>query len=328
MLPIREEPHFGYADSAATLPLFMEARRAADPPLERETCQTYLRKLDYFRTWWRDHAADQPLTERLATRYVTDLMHDTVPFPEGPPRPRWNALSIGLHLSALRQWSALLVAHGYLDTNPFTPILAPRRPRRIRLPLLSRQELEHFLNTFNHQDPIQFRDYVLALVMLRSGARESELTRANIGDLVDRGDDGSELLLASKGKHKEESVVLRPNVRAPLLRYLQTRYPSGDFPPTAPLFANGSVRPVETRMTPRGIRKQLKNAFARADLRYPRLNGLSLRLSGGAQAHLRGADTVKIKRTLRHESIRTTQVLTSHVDRIRFGAEAYLDHFV
>ena len=78
-------------------------------------------------------------------------------------------------------------------------------------------------------------------------------------------------------------------------------------------------------MTTRGMRKQLKEAFTQAGLARPHVTALSLRLSGGALAYRKGASPSEVKQTMRHESIRTTQALIDQVNRIRFGAERYLD---
>jgi len=78
-------------------------------------------------------------------------------------------------------------------------------------------------------------------------------------------------------------------------------------------------------MTTRGMRKQLKAAFTEAGLAQPHVTALSLRLSGGALAYQKGASPSELKKTMRHESIQTTQVLIDQVNRIRFGAERYLD---
>ena len=78
-------------------------------------------------------------------------------------------------------------------------------------------------------------------------------------------------------------------------------------------------------MTTRGMRKQLKAGFKEAGLAQPHVTALSLRLSGGALAYRKGASPSELKKTMRQESIQTTQVLIDQVNRIRFGAERYLD---
>ena len=78
-------------------------------------------------------------------------------------------------------------------------------------------------------------------------------------------------------------------------------------------------------MTARGMREKLEAGFKDAGLARPRVAALSLRLSGGALAYRKGASPSELKKTMRHESIQTTQVLIDQVNRIRFGAERYLD---
>ncbi len=201
----------------------------------------------------------------------------------------------------------------------------PPRARWLRHRLLTRTDLQALLKQFAVTTLVGQRDYLLAALMIRTGARESELAMANIGDLTEYGEEGSLLLLHSKGKAKQEPVVVRPDLSTKLWAYLRQRYPDGRFPSQDPLFTNHHPSSRGERMTTRGMRKQLKAAFMEARLAQPHVTALSLRLSGGALAYRKGASPSELKKTMRHESIQTTQVLIDQVNRIRFGAERYLD---
>ena len=312
------------------------------PALADATRRTYERKLKTFHQWWRVHEPTTPLNETVARRYAHWLHHDVLVPASRPSRRSRGAdhetptrtpeqgrsrslASQGLHLSAVRQWCLFLMTKGELPTNPFTPIAGPPRARWLRHHLLTRPDLQRLLQQFDQDDPVGCRDYLIAALMIRAGARESALAAATIGDLTEYGQEGRLLFLRSKGKTKQEPVIVRPDLSAKLWRYLHDRYPGGTLPQEDPLFTNQYALYRGERMTTRGMRKQLKEAFTQAGLARPYVTALSLRLSGGAHAYRKGASPSEVKRTMRHESLRTTQVLIDQVNRLRFGAERYLD---
>ena len=300
-------------DQASTLiAAFLHERASV---IADTTVATYARKLATFHEWWQQHEPTLPVSETLATRYACWL---------ATPGTRSKA-SQGLHLSAVRQWGCFLLAAGHLSVNPFAAVSGPPRARWLRHRLLTRTNLQTLLKQFPVTTLVGQRDYLLAALMSRTGARESELAAANIGDLTEYGEEGSLLLLHSKGKAKQEPVVVRPDLSTKLWAYLRQRYPDGHFPSQDPLFTNHHPHSRGERMTTRGMRKQLKAGFKEAGLAQPHVTALSLRLSGGALAYRKGASPSELKRTMRHESIQTTQVLIDQVNRIRFGAERYLD---
>ena len=300
-------------DQASTLiAAFLHERASV---IADTTVATYARKLATFHEWWQQHEPTLPVSETLATRYACWL---------ATPGTRSKA-SQGLHLSAVRQWGCFLLAAGHLSVNPFAAVSGPPRARWLRHRLLTRTNLQTLLKQFPVTTLVGQRDYLLAALMIRTGARESELAAANIGDLTEYGEEGSLLLLHSKGKAKQEPVVVRPDPSTKLWAYLRQRYPDGRFPSQDPLFTNHHPHSRGERMTTRGMRKQLKAGFKEAGLAQPHVTALSLRLSGGALAYRKGASPSELKRTMRHESIQTTQVLIDQVNRIRFGAERYLD---
>lgn len=312
------------ADALALAGIALQPARSES--LTPDTVRTYQRRLETFLTWWSTHAPARPLDARLGRDFIA-WVRGARESPTGHPPQPFSPLSGNLLLSAARRWCAALVQAGRLAENPFASIEGIRCPRRIRHRLLSSQDIRRILAAFRQDTLAGCRDYAIALLLLH-GARETELIAARIGDLVDLGPDvGYELLVWSKGKHRQESMVLPADVRQGLDRYLARRFPdSRHLPAEAPLFAAHRGPRENHPMSARTLRKQIQQAVRRAGLQGRRISSLAFRFSGGAQAHLRGAPARSIQRMLRHESIRRTRVLTEQVDRIRFGAERFLDH--
>jgi len=296
----------------ALIAAFLQDRAGA---IADTTVATYARKLTAFHRWWQVYEPTLSVSETLATRYARWLAA------EGSA----SKASQGLHLSAVRQWGCFLLAAGHVTVNPFAGVSGPPRARWLRHRLLTRTDLQSVLKHFSGTTLVGQRDYLLAALMIRTGARESELAAATLGDLTAYGEEGSLLFLHSKGKAKQEPVVVRPDLSTKLWAYLRHRYPDGRFPHRDPLFINHHPNAHGEPMTTRGMRKQLKAALKDAGLDQPHVTALSFRLSGGALAYRKGASPSEIKKTMRHESLQTTQVLINQVNRIRFGAERYLD---
>ena len=166
-------------DQASTLiAAFLHERASV---IADTTVATYARKLATFHEWWQQHEPTLPVSETLATRYACWL---------ATPGTRSKA-SQGLHLSAVRQWGCFLLAAGHLSVNPFAAVSGPPRARWLRHRLLTRTNLQTLLKQFPVTTLVGQRDYLLAALMIRTGARESELAAANIGDLTEYGEEGS-----------------------------------------------------------------------------------------------------------------------------------------
>lgn len=313
------------ADARAFRSVAVPAARSTSG-LAPETVRTYRRRLDVFLTWWQTFRSEHPLDARLAKDFMAWVC-GTRESPTGrPPRP-FSPLSCNMLLSAVRRWCAALVEIGRLPCNPFDALPGLPCPPRIRHRLLSSKEIRRILDGFRCDTIVECRDYAIVLLLLH-GARETELIRATIGDLVDLGPEGGyELLVWSKGKHRQESIVLTPHVRRAVDRYLSLRFPE-ERPADAPLFAAHHGSLATQPLSARALRKQVRQAVVRAGLPGQRISSLAFRFSGGAQAYLRGAPARSVQRLLRHESVRRTRVLLEQVDRIRFGAERYLDHLI
>lgn len=308
-------PGFYLADSPSWVSQYLDD---CEVRLSPETVETYRKKLAIFTTWWQTHASETPLTGTVALAY--DRWLTTEGTVSGRPV---TERSRGLHLSAVRRWCAFLVSHARLQSNPFTRITV-RRADWLSHGFLKFGEVKRLLRAFDDSDPLQFRDYLLALLMLRTGAREGELSAANLGDLSTMGQEGV-LLLRSKGKQTQEPVLLRPDVKQKLDRYLLWRQQTDRLPHTAPLFVNLRAG-VGSRMTPRHMRRRIKQALRRAGLTQSDLSAISLRHTAAFQALLNKAPLKSVQLMMRHESIETTKVFSRQLERLRQGGERYLDH--
>jgi site-specific recombinase XerD len=288
---------------------------SAQHELRPETIDTYRKKLDTFLEWWATHADEDPVTTELTTRYARFLR-------ERLTTRDISKRSFGLYLTPIRQWALFLVKQGVLSENPMAGIRGPGRARGLTHSYLTLPQIKTFLNTFQRDQPVGQRDYVLCYLMLKTAVWAGELARSNVGDL-DEIDQKTVLYLYRKGTDdRTDWVVLLPEVTYAIETYLRRR---GTCSPKDPLFSTMDGR-TERRLTSDEIRRRVVLALQRAGLKRATISGLSLRHSAAMQALRNQAPLDKVQRLLRHRSIKSTQVYQDQLKDVRRGAERYLKY--
>jgi site-specific recombinase XerD len=285
--------------------------------LSPHTIATYQHKIQLFLDWWTDYHPEQPLTHELATIYRTWLEA------EREERHRFSIRSYGLYLSGMRRWGAYLVTQQILPSNPFRSIQGPKRMNSHASGFLHRTQADQLLQSFDRTYLIEHRDYVICLLMLKTGARETELCQAVVGD--QRTCKGQvELYLNSKGKkkedHKREPVPLTPAIANDVQAYLNHRKRLGEpLTENSPLLAtiregrgaqNGHMQDHE-------MRRRIKLALQRAGLPHQRLTGLALRHTAAIQAFLDEIPFEEVQALMRHADKKTTKIFEQRAKGIR-----------
>jgi len=166
------------------------------------------------------------------------------------------------------------------------------------------------------------RDFATVNLMLRTGLRTCELTRANIEDIRQQ---AGEALLFVQGKgrdSKDEFVLLTEKALRPIMGYLEAR---GKASPEAPLFVSHSDRNPGERLTTRTIRGVSKFYLRKIGLNKKQLSAHSFRHFFATQSLKAGAPLLQVKESMRHASIETTQGYLHNLDRIEQAAERFID---
>lgn len=170
------------------------------------------------------------------------------------------------------------------------------------------------------------RDYAILSLMLRTGLRDIEVVRADVGDIKPHSG-VMVLFVHGKGRsEKDDFVVLTDALLADINRYLDARDPHS---PADPLFASTSNRNKGGRLTTRSVSGIVKQALRNIGLDSERYTAHSLRHTSVTYALMAGAALEETQKMARHADISTTMVYAQHVDRVRSNAEArvsaYLD---
>lgn len=170
----------------------------------------------------------------------------------------------------------------------------------------------------NTDDLKGLRDYAIIALMLTTGMRTIEVTRANIEDLRTVGD-YPVLFIQGKGRdEKSEYVKIAPPVETAIRSYLKAR---GEVKEGTALFTSTSNNNKAGRLTTRSIRGLVKTCLISAGYNSDRLTSHSLRHTAGTLALLNGATTREVQQLLRHSNINTTMIYAHELNRAKNDSE-------
>lgn len=174
------------------------------------------------------------------------------------------------------------------------------------------------LTSINRDNLKGLRDYAIISLMLTTGLRTIEITRANIEDLRTVGDNAV-LFIQGKGKEeKADYVKLAPQVETAIRAYLKEREIKAL---SDALFISTSRNNLGQRMTTRSIRAIAKKSMINAGYNSDRLTAHSMRHTAGTLALLNGATTREVQQLLRHSNINTTMIYAHELDRVKNDSE-------
>lgn len=271
------------------------------------TRDTYRKALKVFQAWLLEKGYTQPDRETILEykQYLQD--RDLSP------------MTVTAYLTAVRRFFC------YLEGIKSYPDIAKgikglKRPRGFMKDALTKDEVNILLESIERKSLEGLRDYALINLMLRTGLRTIEVTRALLSDI---GRENGEQVLRVWGKGrdcKDELVILTIQTYKPILEYLEARR---DTSPDSPLFVSHSNRSREA-LTTRSIRRIIADRLKGVGLKTSRITAHSLRHTAGTIALSNGADLIGVKDMLRHSNINTTMIYTHNLNRFKNGAEKFI----
>lgn len=244
---------------------------------------------------------------------------DIIVYKESLRKQDLSPLTISVYLVSVRLFFA------YLESRLFYPNIArgikgmKRAPGHFKEALTSSQA-RRLLDCIELKDDdlISYRDLAMINLMIRTGLRTIEISRANIEDI---GSESGETVLRIQGKGyegKDSFVILTDESYHPILDYLQKR---GSYKRAEPLFISHSNRSPREKLGTRSIRRIVKDRLALAGLKTERISAHSLRHTTASLAIEAGANIVNVRDMMRHSDINTTMIYVHSKKRISEGAE-------
>jgi integrase/recombinase XerD len=285
-------------------------RWLASLDVKQTTVDTYRRAIRAFLLWTASHGITRPLREDILAykRFLESADKSTY--------------TVGSYLTTVRRFFAWLEAE-QLYPDVAKNVRGPKRPRGYAKEALTREQARRLVDSIDPSDGVTgFRDLALVNLLLRTGIREIEAVRADVGDI---GKESGFLVLRVHGKgrdSKDDFVVLTADSYSPLADYLAARGKVGN---DEPLFLSHGNRNKNGRLTTRAIRGIVDERLERAGLKEERVSCHSLRHTCATLALLGGADVISVKEMLRHENINTTMVYVHSLNRVQDGAEKFVE---
>ena len=196
-------------------------------------------------------------------------------------------------------------------------IKGPKKARGFRKDPLSVDQAKALMSV-GEGDPDALRDRALTSLLIHTGIRTIEASRADIGDICTLA--GFNVLrIWGKGRaEKDEFVILTSDVLQALDAYIASRE---DVTPDAPLFASRSNHNRGGRLTTRSISRIVKARMEEAGISSDRITAHSLRHTAVTLALMGGATIQEAQAMARHANINTTLIYAHNLERMNTPAE-------
>ena len=300
---------------------------------KESTKATYRKVLDSFAQWvaGTDFAFFE-LTQADIIAYKDSLLKENK-----------SAMTVNLYLSTIRGFYKWLAAEGICDNiaqNVGSVRTNKSTFRRMHLEneqgaeLLTEAYLPKSVTGVNsgvtqklrdNENIISLRNYAMLNLMLRTGLRTIEVSRADIGDITFKRE-RRVLKVWGKGHvEKDDFVVLTDEAWIPIEQYLQERW---DCKPHEPLFATHGLGHTGDRMSTRSIQDICKKNLRAIGLDGHEYSAHSLRHTTGTQILKNGGSMMDVQQVLRHTSPSTSQLYVNTImeeKRLDDASEQILD---
>jgi len=284
----------------------------SDLDIKQNSKNLYRRTLDIYFNWISNNGyllSDVTRTEIL--QYKEYLLTS-----------RKSSLTTGSYITSLRRFYEWTEANKYYP-NISRGVKTPKRLQEFKkMPLLPSQVTE-LLNYFSKKN---LRDYAIISLLVRTGLRTIELTRADIGDITFK---GSQRVLMVQGKGRDEKdnyVILTDKAYKVISDYLVTRVNAIN---TEPLFISYSNNNKGERLDTRTISYIAKEGLKAIGLNNKLFTAHSLRHTAIVNSRRGGATLEQAQTFARHSNPATTQIydkIFRDEDRLKNSAELLLDN--
>ena len=246
---------------------------------------------------------------------------DIMSFKNSLMKEKLSPLTIGGYVTAVRMF------YSWTETSLLYPNIArsvrpPRGRKGFRKCALSPQESASLLDYLKERS---LRDYAIVNLLLRTGLRTIEVSRADIGDVVRKRGKRVLKVWGKGADEKDAYVILGQPVWGPIQEYLGQRKASSK---TDPLFVTEGKGHKGVRMAPRSIQYLCKEALKAIGLDGHEYSAHSLRHTTGVLILKNGGDWKDVQRVLRHASPATSQIYTASIEeemRLDSNPEGLLD---
>jgi integrase/recombinase XerC len=271
----------------------------------QKTVETYTRAIRQFAKWLVLKGITQPKREDiLAYREYLKIDH--------------KPTTVQNYITATRlffQWTA----QEGLYPNVAEHIKGAKLDKQHKKDYLTSKQVKKVLERAKEDSLQGFRNYAILALMFTGGLRTIEVSRANIEDLRNAGDETA-LYIQGKGhEEKTDYVKLMPEVETAIRDYLTAR---GAVDAKEPLFTSTSNNSKGKRISTRTVSGIVKTALINAGYNSEKLTAHSTRHTAVTLALLGGQSLQEVKQFARHQNLETTLIYSHNLDRAKNNCEA------
>ena len=219
--------------------------------------------------------------------------------------------TVQIYMTALRRFFKWLEREGVYK-NIAKHIKGVDVERCHKRDYLTVEQVKNVLEKIGPETERDRRDYAILSLMITSGLRDTEISRANVGDI---GTAGESAVLYLRGEDRDEQaeyVELTEPVKEAVCRYLNGR---GELDTAAPLFTSVSRNSRDRRLSTRSISEIAKRRLRAAGYDSDKLTAHSFRHSAVALALLGGLSLQEAQKFARHNNITSTLTYAHHLER-------------
>ena len=222
-----------------------------------------------------------------------------------------SPLTVGSYLTAVRKFYTWAEALQYYP-NVAKAVKTPTRKQQHRKQALTAEQSRKLLQHFRERN---LRDYAIVNLMLCTGLRCIEVSRALVEDITLKSVEGKEavrvLFIQGKGRlEKDAFVILNEAVYQPIRKYLNSRR---NVKAKQPLFSSVSNSNRAGNLSPRSLSQIVKDGLRSIGLDDRTFTAHSLRHSTASLLIKNGATPDEVKDVLRHASTAITQIYYASV---------------
>lgn len=300
---------------------------------KESTRATYKKVLDSFVQW----------VERTDRAFLELTQADIIAYKDFLLKENKSSMTINLYLSTIRGFYKWLTTEGICENiaqNVGSVRTNKSTFRRMHLEneqgaeLLTEVYIPKRVYGVNHgvtkklqtnEKLISLRNYAMINLMLRTGLRTIEVSRADIGDVTTKRERRVLKVWGKGHSEKDDFVILTDESWNPIEQYLQER---GVCKPQEPLFATNGLGHQGTRLSTRSIQNICKKSLRAIGLDGHEYSAHSLRHTTGTQILKNGGTMMDVQQVLRHSSPSTSQIYVNTImedKRIDDASEQILD---
>lgn len=270
-----------------------------------KTIETYSRALQRFFAYLLQHRITAP--NRADVIAYRDHLKTTC-----------KPATVNAYLIAVKRFFQWTSAEG-IYSNIAAGVKGMRTGRKThKKDALTSHQTKEVISSMNGDSITSKRDLAIFAVMVTTGLRTVEVSRANIEDIRTAADNTVLYVHGKREDEKTEYVKLAAPVEKIIREYLKTRGTAG---PEEPLFTSTSNNSAGNRMTTRSISGIIKSALVKAGYDSDRMTAHSLRHTAATLNLMNGATLEETQQLLRHADINTTLIYAHHISRANNSSE-------